>query len=122
MFSNQGFANNGLDAAPGAGRQGVTGEAGDLGKFRVPTLRNIALTGPYMHDGRFSSLEQVIEHYDNGVQRTATVDPNLSKHPAAGLGLTVADKVALVAFLKTLTDPSLVLNPPTAAAFTVSKP
>ena len=122
LFSNQGFANNGLDAAPGAGRQGVTGEAGDLGKFRVPTLRNIALTGPYMHDGRFSSLEQVIEHYDNGVQRTATVDPNLSKHPAAGLGLTVADKVALVAFLKTLTDPSLVLNPPTAAAFTVSKP
>lgn len=106
LFSSQGFANNGLDAAPAAGRRAVTGAEADLGKFRVPSLRNIALTAPYMHDGRFATLEEVIEHYDHGVRRTATLDPNLAKHPEAGLGLTPADKAALVAFLKTLTDPA----------------
>lgn len=106
LFSSQGFANNGLDASPGEGRRAVTGLAADHGKFRVPSLRNIALTAPYMHDGRFATLEDVVEHYDHGVQRSATLDPNLAKHPEAGLGLTPADKAALVAFLRTLTDPA----------------
>jgi cytochrome c peroxidase len=122
LFTNQGFANNGLDATPEPGRQRVTGKAGDLGKFRVPSLRNTALTGPYMHDGRFSTLEQVIDHYDHGVQRTATLDPNLSKHPTAGLGLTREDKSALIAFLEALTDNSLFQNSPVSADFTISKP
>ncbi|MGI9239357.1 MAG: hypothetical protein ACR2RV_01070, partial [Verrucomicrobiales bacterium] len=61
-------------------------------------------TAPYMHDGRFDSLEQVIDHYDRGVRRSETLDPNLAKHPEAGLGLSQGDKEALVAFLKTLTD------------------
>jgi cytochrome c peroxidase len=105
LFSNQGFANNGLDSSPEAARAAVTGLAADRGKFRVPSLRNIALTAPYMHDGRFATLEEVIEHYDHGVRPSSTLDPNLAKHPAAGLALTDADKAALVAILNTLTDP-----------------
>jgi cytochrome c peroxidase len=105
LFQSQGFANNGLDdvfADPG--RAKVTGNTNDLGKFAVPSLRNIALTAPYMHDGRFTNLDQVIEHYATGVKRSATLDPNIAKHPDGGLPLTPADKHALVAFLETLTD------------------
>ncbi len=82
----------------------ITGNAADRGKFKTPSLRNIALTAPYMHDGRFATLEEVIDHYNSGVNRTATLDPNLGKHPAGGLGLSNDEKQALVAFLKTLTD------------------
>jgi cytochrome c peroxidase len=121
LFSNQAFANNGLDAAPLPGRQAVTGLGSDAGKFRVPPLRNIAVTGPYMHDGRFATLEEVIDHYDHGVQRTATLDPNLAKHPAAGLGLGAADKAALIAFLHTLTDQAF-LRPVSISAASLSKP
>ena len=105
LFQSQGFANNGLDDVfPDPGRAKVTGNTNDLGKFAVPSLRNIALTAPYMHDGRFTNLDQVIEHYATGVKRSATLDPNLAKHPDGGLPLTAADKRALVAFLETLTD------------------
>lgn len=105
LFQSQGFANNGLDDVfQDPGRAKVTGRDSDLGKFAVPSLRNIALTAPYMHDGRFKTLEEVIEHYATGVKRSATLDPNLAKHPNGGLPLSAADKHALVAFLKTLTD------------------
>jgi cytochrome c peroxidase len=105
LFQSQAFANNGLDAAfTDVGRKKVTGKASDEGKFAVPSLRNIALTAPYMHDGRFKTLEEVVEHYSTGVARSATLDPNLAKHPDGGVPLTDADKKALVAFLKTLTD------------------
>ena len=60
-----------------------------------------------MHDGRFKTLEEVIDHYSTGVQRSPTLDPNLSKHPAEGMQLSRSDKKALVAFLKTLTDTNL---------------
>jgi cytochrome c peroxidase len=60
-----------------------------------------------MHDGRFKTLEEVIEHYDSRVQRSATLDPNLAKHPNEGLQLAPADKKAIIAFLKTLTDTNL---------------
>ncbi len=73
----------------------------------VPSLRNVALTAPYMHDGRFKTLDEVIEHYDHGAQRSATLDPNLAKHlPWNGLGLSADEKRALVAFLRALTDES----------------
>jgi cytochrome c peroxidase len=85
----------------------VTGKDSDMGKFATPTLRNIALTAPYMHDGRFKTLEEVIDHYSSGVQRSPTLDPNLAKHPIEGIGLTSADQKALVSFLKTLTDTNL---------------
>jgi cytochrome c peroxidase len=105
LFQSQGFANNGLDAAlADFGRAKVTGKASDRGKFSVPSLRNVALTAPYMHDGRFQTLEEVVEHYCSGVVRSETLDPNLAKHPDGGVPLTTEDKSALVAFLKTLTD------------------
>jgi cytochrome c peroxidase len=85
----------------------VTQAESDRGKFATPSLRNVAVVGPYMHDGRFQTLDQVVEHYASGVVRTATLDPNLAKHPVAGLPLTAADKQALVAFLTSLTDPRL---------------
>ena len=70
----------------------------------MPSLRNIELTAPYMHDGRFRTLENVVEHYSTGIPRSATLDPNLAKHPDGGVPLNASDKHALVAFLKTLTD------------------
>jgi cytochrome c peroxidase len=105
LFQSQSFANNGLDAKPSdPGRSKITGKDADLGKFSVPSLRNVALTAPYMHDGRFDTLEEVIEHYTKGVKRSPTLDPNLAKHPDGGVPLKETDKRALIAFLKTLTD------------------
>jgi cytochrome c peroxidase len=86
------------------GRFKITKRAGDEGKFSVPSLRNVAVTAPYMHDGRFRTLDEVVEHYCTGMKRSATLDPNLAKHPDGGVPLSDADKKALVAFLKTLTD------------------
>jgi cytochrome c peroxidase len=105
LFQSQSFANNGLDETFGdLGRGKITGKKSDDGKFSTPSLRNVALTAPYMHDGRFQTLEAVVEHYATGVKRSATLDPNLAKHPDGGVPLTDADQHALVAFLKTLTD------------------
>jgi cytochrome c peroxidase len=105
LFQSQSFANNGLDSNySDLGRAKVTGKDSDKGKFATPSLRNVALTAPYMHDGRFKSLAEVVEHYATGVKRSATLDPNLAKHPDGGVPLSAADKRALVAFLRTLTD------------------
>lgn len=105
LFTSHEFANNGLELEfRDLGLAKVSGAVSDEGKFSIPSLRNVAVTGPYMHDGRFATLEEVIEHYDSGVQRSPTLDPNLAKHPEAGLELSGADKEALVAFLRTLTD------------------
>lgn len=105
LFQSQTFANNGLDAKfTDLGRGKITGKESDAGKFSTPSLRNAALTAPYMHDGRFATLEEVVEHYSTGQKRSATLDPNLAKHPDGGVQLSAEDKRALVAFLKTLTD------------------
>ena len=105
LFQSQDFANNGLDPAfADLGRYQVTKRAGDEGKFSVPSLRNIAVTAPYMHDGRYRTLDEVVEHYCTGIKRSPTLDPNLAKHPDGGVPLGATDKKALVAFLKTLTD------------------
>jgi len=105
LFQSQSFANNGLDVVfPDTGHGKITGKKFDDGKFSAPSLRNVALTAPYMHDGRFQTLEQVVAHYATGVKRSATLDPNLAKHPVGGVPLSPADQAALVAFLKTLTD------------------
>jgi cytochrome c peroxidase len=66
-----------------------------------------------MHDGRFASLDEVVDHYNGKLHRTRNLDPNLAKHPESGLGLSADDKAALVAFLKTLTDEPL-LTPKTS--------
>ena len=105
MFMDNSFHNNGLDIEPfldlGLGK--VTGNLSDNGKFKTPTLRNIEFSGPYMHDGRFSSLEEVIEHYNSGGKYSSTVDP-LMKKLGIGLQLTNQEKQDLIAFLKTLSD------------------
>jgi len=105
LFQSQTFANNGLDEVfTDLGRGKITGKNSDAGKFAVPSLRNVALTAPYMHDGRFQTLEEVVAHYSTGVRRSATLDPNLAKHPDGGVPLSAADQHALAAFLRTLTD------------------
>ena len=106
LFSDYAYRDDGLGegAQDDAGRAGVSGAAWDRGKFKTPSLRNVAVAGPYMHDGRFATLEQVVAHYVSGVRRTPNLDPNLAKHGEAGLDLSVADQRALVAFLRTLTD------------------
>jgi cytochrome c peroxidase len=104
LFTDYQFKNNGVYDAYDWGRSLVTNRAVDRGKFKTPSLRNVELTGPYMHDGQFKTLEEVVEHYNSGVHRSDTLDPNLAKHPDNGLQLSTADKKALVAFLKTLTD------------------
>ncbi len=103
LFTDNEFHNNGLDLdPPDQGLAALTGKRLDRGKFKTPTLRNIEYTAPYMHDGRFQTLEEVIEHYDAGIHRIALTDPLLLIRP--NLDLTPADKRALVAFLKTLSD------------------
>ena len=107
LFSDFAFHNNGLDAdgsAQDPGRFLVTTNRADLAKFKTPSLRNVALTAPYMHDGRLATLEEAVAHYCSGVRRSPTLDPNLGKHPDGGVPLSAEDQHALVAFLRTLTD------------------
>lgn len=111
LFTDHQFHNNGLDTRfsdadelQHHGRARVTGDDVDLGKFKTPTLRNIAASAPYMHDGRLASLQQVVEHYRNGVQLSATLDASLIGEDGVGLKMTDAEAAALVAFLHTLTD------------------
>ncbi len=106
-FTNDRFSNNGLDAGPlfaDQGRFEVTGDPADRGKFLVPSLRNIAQTGPYMHDGRFATLREVIDHYDHDVKDSPTVDPLLQFSIDPGLQLSEQDKLDLEAFLRALSD------------------
>lgn len=106
-FTNYAFENNGLYTTyPDLGRMRLTGEETDRALFKVPSLRNIALTSPYMHDGSLNSLEAVIEHYNSG----GKMHPNKSPLVKA-LALTATEKAALLAFLKTLTDTSFINNP-----------
>ncbi len=114
-FENDLYMNNGLDTDGNfddEGRKAVTNDAADLGKFKVTSLRNIELTAPYMHDGRFATLEEVVDHYNSGIQPSSTVDPALEyTRVSGGLQLTAQDKADLIAFLKTLTDQDLITNP-----------
>jgi cytochrome c peroxidase len=106
------FSNNGLDAAfTDLGRGEITGNSNDNGKFKVPTLRNIALTGPYMHDGRFKTLDEVIEHYSSGVHISPTIDPLIEFAGQGGVQLDAQEKYLLKKFLLTLTDLNFVNNP-----------
>jgi len=98
--------NNGLESVlTDLGVGGETGNRNDLGEFKVPSLRNIEVTAPFMHDGRFTTLEQVIEHYNSGVQNSQHLDNRLRQgNRARRLNLTNQDKIALKDFLLTLTD------------------
>ena len=109
-FSDGGMHSTGLEEHySDGGLQTLTGREEDNGKFRTPTLRNIRETGPYMHDGRFETLEEVIDHYNSGIQRSPNLDQifrSWDTGEAIRLGLTEHEKTALVAFLHSLTDES----------------
>ena len=107
LLNDPSFRNNGLDETfTDLGLGSVTGLASDNGKFKVTTLRNIAESAPYMHDGRFATLEEVIEHYNSGVEvNSPNLDSEMS-HFVGGLNLTPSEIVDLVAFLRTFSDPT----------------
>jgi len=107
-FSNNGLMPNSVDDR---GRAGVTNNPEDNYKFKVPTLRNIALTAPYMHDGRFATLDEVIEHYSSGIHMSPTIDPLIEFGSQGGVQLDAQEKYLLKKFLLTLTDQKFVLNP-----------
>lgn len=113
-FTDFAFKHNGLDTAlPGStidvGRFGITHQGFDSMMFKTPTLRNIALTSPYMHDGRFKTLEEVVEFYDHGYYRNKNLDVNMALLPKNRM--TVTQKAQLVTFLKTLTDTVFTKDP-----------
>ncbi len=110
LFTNLDFANNGLPldtTLRDYGKGAITLQAKDSFLFKIPSLRNLSYTYPYMHDGRFSKLSQVLTHYQKGVQKTTNLHPNL----ANGLPLTANEKVDIIAFLLTLDDAKFVFNP-----------
>lgn len=115
QFSDYLFHNNGLDMIPSdIGLEQTTGSAMDKGKFKSPTLRNLAFTAPYMHDGRFSTIEEVVNFYVNDVNVTSPhTDPLMKKanRPNGVLQLTQGEIDALLAFLNTLNDASFTENP-----------
>jgi cytochrome c peroxidase len=110
-FTDFDYKNNGLDSlySKDQGRYKITHDVNDIGKFKTPTLRNIALTAPYMHDGRLKTLEEVVSFYNNGYYYPENLDVNMrTKHKNA---MTKQEEADLVAFLKTLTDTTFTNNP-----------
>jgi cytochrome c peroxidase len=118
LYTDNLFHNNGLDAEfTDKGLFDVTGNENDKGKFKTPTLRNLEFTAPYMHDGRFATLEEVIDFYSHQVQWSPTIDPLMKKVDQGGIQLTEEEKEYLIAFLKTLTDTTFNNNPDYADPF-----
>jgi cytochrome c peroxidase len=109
LFTDDELHNNGLDIYPDIGYEGVSGDIADRGKFRSPTLRNIEFTAPYMHDGRFQTLEEVIDFYSDSIRSSPTVDP-LMPNDNGGFHWTDIEKLQLIAFLKTLSDTAYINN------------
>jgi cytochrome c peroxidase len=104
LFSDFRFHNNGLDSVfTDLGAYDVTGNNRDKGRFKTPSLRNVAYTAPYMHDGRFNTLEEVMDHYDTGGKPSETIDPFM-KFSSGGLNLSAQDKQDLIAFMLALSD------------------
>jgi len=109
-FSDFEFRNTGLDSLPvDEGRYLITLNSNDRGKFKTPSLRNVELTAPFMHDGRFQTLLECVQHYNTGFRYSANLDPNLSF--AVKGRMTQQEMEDLVAFMKTLTDEEFVNNP-----------
>lgn len=105
LFTDLTYRSNGLDLKPeDIGRDSITHQEADRGKFRVPSLRNIELTGPYMHDGRFETLKEVLAHYNNGVKAHPNLDAALHQNGIYGIKLSTTEQNQIITFLKTLTD------------------
>ncbi len=117
LGTSQTFSNNGLDAVLDSktykdkGLGGVTGKEKDNGKFKIPSLRNIVLTSPYMHDGRFITLEEVINFYSEGVNQCANLDSKMQYAHQKGVKLSALQKKHVIAFLNTLTDSAFITDP-----------
>lgn len=105
------FSNNGLDSLYqiGDGREAVTGSSSDRGKFKIPSLRNIEYSFPYMHDGRFETLAEVVDFYNTGGHLSATIDPNM-KAAGSGRNWSEIDKKGLLDFMKTFSDPNFLTD------------
>ncbi len=115
LTSNNKFANNGLDSNPSdIGLEETSLNENDKGKFKIVSLRNVELHPPYMHDGRFGTLEEVLDHYNGHIQFSATLDPQITaatnQFNATSLQLTAQEKEDIIVFLKTLTDKKLIKN------------
>ncbi len=108
LFTDLSYRNNGLplNGFDDKGRMNVTGNKADSLKFRVPSLRNLFKSYPFIHDGRFIGFEQIFDHYQSGIVQSATLDPLLTN----GISLSTAERTALVAFLRTLTDNKFTSN------------
>lgn len=110
LFSDFKYRNNGLPTAVNTdvGRCDITLLDEDRYKFKVPSLRNLAYTAPYMHDGRMATLEQVLDHYASGVEQSPTLDPALIKNGQKGIPLSTEEKQKITAFLNTLNDEAFI--------------
>jgi cytochrome c peroxidase len=120
LFTDNQFHNNGINNAfPEAqyGRYAITADPADMGKFKTSTLRNIAITGPYMHDKRFSTPEEVIEHYSSGIKASDTLDPIIAGWGGTGLNFTEQEKTDLIAFLNILTDDDMMTDSSLSSPF-----
>lgn len=109
LFTDNSYRNIGLNpftSPRDSGRQKITGMPNDFMKFKVPSLRNVEVTYPYMHDGRFQSLQLVLNHYSKGNFYTSNVDTTILRN----VGLTEKEKSAIIEFLKTLTDRDFISN------------
>lgn len=118
LNTNYEFMNNGLNADPSTdpGHYSITGNPADMGKFRVPSLYNLKFTAPYMHDGRFNTLEEVLDFYDIGFHVSPTLDLGVAKHADSNgkpipRTWTQQDKQNLLVFLRSLTDTTIMTNP-----------
>jgi cytochrome c peroxidase len=113
LFTTNLFYNNGKDSEFNDPRDrfSVTGDPKDRGAYKASTLRNIELTGPYMHDGRFKTLEQVIDFYSQGILWSPNIHPLMHHANEGGIQLTPGEKADLIAFIKTLRDDTFLKNP-----------
>jgi len=112
LFTDFSFRNIGLDnLSKDMGRMRITTKENDRGKFKVPSLRNLTLTAPYMQDGRFQTLEEVLNFYDTGVKNSPNLDPLLKQNKKLGIPLSPKEKEYLLAFLKGLEDKEFTNNP-----------
>jgi len=112
LWTDNIFHNNGLDEiVTDLGLGKITGDPADNGKFKSPSLRNLKFTSPYMHDGRFTTLDEVINHYSEGLVNSPTIDPLMKKVAQGGVQLSASDKADLKAFLLSLSDDSFINNP-----------
>ncbi|MFP4471959.1 MAG: cytochrome-c peroxidase, partial [Bacteroidales bacterium] len=113
LFTTNKFYNNGKDSVftDPYDRFGLTGDPMDRGAYKATTLRNIEFTGPYMHDGRFETLDEVIEFYSHDLINTPYIDPLMHHIANGGIQLTPSEKAELMAFIKTLRDEEFLTNP-----------